>query len=323
MRHERHQLTTTHIHAGARLDHVVAQWIGRVLDVDVSKRRAKQLIDQGAVRIDRRTATRASQRLAATHDLEASLPSAWLDALRRPAEPLWALSASDILYEDDDLIAFDKPPGLPSQASVANREQHLFAAAQRFLRARDGADAYVGLHHRLDKDTSGVLLMTRARRANKGIAALFRERRVKKTYRALTIPSTSHPTGERWQMKGPLRRPGPQGEGDDGRWAVSECVVLASSDLGAEVDVQPGTGRRHQVRLHLSMSSIPILGDARYGAPTPTTPHRIMLHAHALSFLHPIGAHPIEIVSPLPDDFLTMRSGLSLEPSVLKKHRDA
>src|SRR5262249_3409755 len=98
------------------------------------------------------------------------------------------LTADRILFEDEDLIVVDKPPGLPAQPTVDPTRDNLFSAVHRFLSKRDGiGKPYVGVHHRLDRDTSGAVLFTKSQRANAGIADLFSTHRVVKTYQALTV----------------------------------------------------------------------------------------------------------------------------------------
>jgi 23S rRNA pseudouridine1911/1915/1917 synthase len=297
---------------GERLDRALCRWLSEAVGAPVTRGQAKDLLDQGAVYLNGQRVRIASKTLRPGARVEVRAP---LDALRKPTSPRWLLTPDRVLFEDEDIIAIDKPPGLPTQATRDPDRDHLFAAVQRYAAQSSRTDpdrAYVGLHHRLDTDASGVVLMTRSRRANTQTMTLFRDRLAHKTYLALTHP---HPDPalppDDWHMSGPLRRPGPEGQADDGRWAESDCHIAQRFPHGLLVHVHPHTGRRHQVRLHLALSLIPILGDATYGARSPHIhPPRLMLHAHSLQFTHPITSSPMTITSPLPDDFTLTQSRL-------------
>jgi len=296
-------ITVAERDADRRLDKVLVKHLKAAFGDSVSRKRVKALLDRGSISLDGKR-----ERYAST-----SVPlGARIDVFARRDE---IVNEARILYEDHDLIAIDKPSGVRSQGTVADAHDNLFEAVRRFLRKRDGKDAYAGLHHRLDRWASGVMLLTRSKRANKGVAALFRERTADKTYRALCWAPEEMPTaGHSWRMEGPLRREGKKGRKDDGRYAESDLeVVEAYAEQGLQVEARPHTGRRHQVRLHCAMSDMPILGDWRYGprgAPDGIEVRRLMLHARRLAFEHPITGASVEIESPLPEDFVDVRTQL-------------
>jgi RluA family pseudouridine synthase len=298
---------------GDRLDQALCRWLTEAVGAPVSRKQVKDLLDQGAVYLNAQRVRIASKVLRAGARVEVRAP---LDVLKRPTADLWTLTPDRILYEDADLLAIDKPPNLPTQGTRDPARDHLYAAVQRYAAQakRLGPDgAYVGLHHRLDTQASGVVLFTRSRRANEGVMRLFRDRLAHKTYIALTHPPAADapPPLDAWQMAGPLRRPGPEGQGDDGRWAESACQALMRAAGGLLIAVTPHTGRRHQVRLHLALSGLPILGDLAYGGASPFAP-RLMLHAHRLCFQHPITGADITLTSPLPADLTAAAAAAGL-----------
>lgn len=218
-------------------------------------------------------------------------------ALRPPGvlgDAPFALAARHILFEDDVLIAIDKPPGIPTQPTVDPARPSLYRLVKAYLLAQAApGEPYLGLHQRLDRDTSGVVLFTKAGRVNPAVAALFAERRVEKTYRALVARPPRLPPA-RWSVETPVA----------GAAARTEFRLLQSYPDRLSVEARPSTGRKHQIRVHLAARGMPILGDERHGGPgIAKRAPRLMLHAHRLAFRHPVSGREIVIESPLPADF--------------------
>lgn len=229
-----------------------------------------------------------------------------------------ALGAADIAYEDEWLVALHKAAGWYAAPTPWDVTGNVLAALGRFLVARDGAAPSLHLAHRLDRDTSGVLLVSRAQTANGALQAAFAARQVTKHYTCLCagVPAwtqldlrTGHgrSANGRWRVYA-LDEVGmelPSGGGRVKEASSSftrEGVLAGAALLGAE----PHTGRTHQLRLHLAHLGHPILGDARYGGPTtyagrPLAGH--LLHAGLLRLPHPISGAALEIASPLPKAF--------------------
>ena len=216
------------------------------------------------------------------------------ELVRRDLGPS-SLDEAHILYEDDALIAVDKPPGLATVPSADLRRPSLVGLVEGLLRsrARGGRSAprSLGVHQRLDQDTSGVVLFVKDPAANAGLAAQFAAHTVEKTYLALT---------ER-----PARLPPKAWRRDDmvgDRPAVTDFVVAEVLARGLLVEAHPRTGRKHQVRVHLADAGMPLLGDRRYGGESGEAP-RVMLHAARLSLRHPLTDAPLSVESPFPVDF--------------------
>lgn len=210
----------------------------------------------------------------------------------------------DILFEDEDLLLVNKPAGLLSQASLDRRRPHLVTWIEEHL----GKKTF--LHHRLDRDTSGVVLVTKTSRLNKEVTDLFREHRVKKTYWALTKPAR-----EAWTTQVVNNHMAPVREGKklsrmvivrSGGWkAVTAFHRRAFSSELEWVEAHPETGRTHQIRVHIAHLKQPILGDFLYGGKSSLAT-RVMLHAWKLEFDHPGTREKMSIEASVPQDFATL-----------------
>jgi RluA family pseudouridine synthase len=220
------------------------------------------------------------------------------------------LTADRILFEDEDLIFIDKPPGTPAQPTLDEARDNLFDAVGRFLAGREGiARPYVGVHHRLDRNTSGVVLFTKSRRVNAAVARSFSDHRVKKTYQAITIwrPNVKL----EWTVKNYLgkassgsKRSRYAAVESNGDFAETSFRLIADHKQGLWIEATPKTGRTHQIRVHLSEDGLPILGDDLYGGDSASgLAPRLMLHAVRVELPHPVTGREASVESPLPADF--------------------
>ena len=232
-----------------------------------------------------------------------------------------------ILYQDDALIALDKPSGLLSHGAEDVPSALVWLQAHVAAKGEDPAQIY--LVHRLDKETSGVLLFARSEEAARLANEAFRERRVLKVYLALTSPVP----GLRWQRADLQLRPRKIGGGEfmvvvpeDGLTAAAEVEVLGRGRRFGLVRVIPEQGRKHQVRATLAALGAPICGDFLYGGPiVKKLAPRTMLHARALEFKHPITGEHFAVRAPLPQDFRTLiaEDGGTLPSDLDRRHRTA
>src|SRR5262245_23641260 len=274
----------------------------------------------GAVRVNGRPVRNALKTVVSGATIEAYIDVAKLFADSTSRDREFQLTAAHILFEDDDLIVVDKPPGLPSQPTVDEARDNLLAALTRFLAARDRiAKPYIGVHHRLDRDTSGLVLFTKSPRLNAAVAEIFSRRQVRKIYQALTVapqePRLRNKLEKQWSVKNHLGKVGSKSKRakygavhSHGVLAETFFRVIAEHPHGVWIEAVPRTGRTHQIRVHLAEYGLPILGDDLYGADNTdkaddARPPRLMLHAAELIFIHPITGREICIRSPLPDDF--------------------
>lgn len=210
-----------------------------------------------------------------------------------------------ILYEDDSLLVIDKPSGI-----VVNRAQSVKVETVEdwAINTRAIHIDRAGIVHRIDKETSGILLIAKTPVALAELQRQFKERVVKKTYLALVHGMLVPEEGE---IRAPIGRlpwnPERFGIVPEGKEAVTTYKVLRSWDDKSFVELYPQTGRTHQIRVHLKYINHPIVGDYVYaGRKTARDDrkwaHRMMLHAWKLTVIHPQTQKSLEIVSPIPDD---------------------
>lgn len=277
--------------AGRRLDVVVGEVLG------LSRARVKSLFEKGAVRVDGRRPSKGDKATGGSR-VEVELAE---EAPELVPEPGRALA---LLYEDAWLIGVDKPAGMPSHplrpgetGTAANalvaRFPEVSSASED---AREG-----GLVHRLDIETSGVLLAARDRETWEAVRALFGRRAVDKRYWALV----SGPIADEGAIELPLRHKGETrvepalDGGEAGREALSHFRVLGRAGELALVEVRILTGVLHQVRAHLAAVGAPVVGDALYGGKPFPGLTRFFLHARSLGLAHPRTHAAVHIESPL------------------------
>jgi 23S rRNA pseudouridine955/2504/2580 synthase len=287
--------------ADTRLD----RWLRRQVP-NLPQGLLQKLLRSGQIRVDGKRAE-ANTRLAAGQEVR--VPPLPQFTAAKPPPPSPELSPAEerdllsrVLYRDASVIALDKPHGLPVQGGPGIA-RHLDAMLDAL---RFGSDDRPRLVHRLDRDTSGVLLLARTPSAAARLAAAFRGREAEKTYWAVTIGRPS-PTEGRIDM--PLaKRGGPRGErtthDPEGARAVTLFRTLDSAQKrAAMLELRPLTGRTHQLRVHCAEAlGCPILGDGKYGgdaAQLPDLPGQLHLHARTLTIPHPEGGR-LTVSAPLP-----------------------
>lgn len=221
-----------------------------------------------------------------------------------------------ILFEDDFFLVSEKPAGLPSQPTVDKRRPDFFSLLKTQLKAERGDDFYLALHHRLDRDTSGVMIFAKTKEANEPLAALFKNHKIQKTYLCLTkkqkckdawevknfLAETRDPVLKKMKMH-PVRSGGSK--------AHTLFKKIKTLKRGLLIEAQPLTGRMHQIRVHLAEAGLGIFGDDIYPAPQNPKAPRLMLHAFRLEFIHPWTLKEITIECPMPEDMLQFQHSLS------------
>ncbi|NOY82368.1 MAG: RluA family pseudouridine synthase [Kiritimatiellaeota bacterium] len=241
-----------------------------------------------------------------------------------PAERRFTLTAEsmplDIIYEDDDILVLNKPAGLvvhPAKGHWSGTLVHGLLGYDEHSFRQLGDEIRPGIVHRLDRDTSGALVVARTEAARFALGRAFRERHVEKTYLAIAV-------GEFGRRDGVIRAPIGRHPRDrksmavverGGKPAVTHYRVLATVGVLTLAEVRIETGRTHQIRVHFAHSFHPILGDPMYGGRqrgAPITVERQMLHAWKLAFPHPRTGQIRQYIAPLPEDFRSAlaRAGL-------------
>ena len=287
--------------AGMRLD----VWLAGALELP--RARVKELLELGAVRIGGRP-PRKGDRTVAGARVEVTLPT---EDPRPVPQPELALQ---ILHLDPQLVAVDKPAGIPSHPLAPGERGTVVNAL--VARHPECADASAdpregGLVHRLDTLTSGVLLAARTREAWLALRDAFSGRRVDKRYLAVV----TGPVADAGEIDLPLRHRGDHVEpalDGSGREALSEFRVLSRSGDAALLEVRIHTGVLHQIRAHLAAIGAPVLGDASYGGRAHPGLSRFFLHASRLALVHPATGLPLELAAPLPAELRTALGELGL-----------
>jgi 23S rRNA pseudouridine1911/1915/1917 synthase len=281
--------------AGKRLD-----WFLHERLPGYSRSRLQGWIKENRVRLNGEAA-RASYMLHGGEQIDVN-PGP-LPALKAVAQELPLL----VLYEDDDVIVVDKPAGIVVHAGAGHHEGTLVnALLHRFGSLSSlGGDLRPGIVHRLDKDTSGVLVVARHDAAHQSLAAQFQSREVEKLYTALVHGAPSPATGviRTPIARDPIRRTRMTARLKSGRGALTEYRVIERIGGFSLLEVRIGTGRTHQIRVHLSSIGYPVVGDTLYGAPKTVKSMpplgRFFLHAGCLRFRSPSNGSVVEVQSPL------------------------
>lgn len=295
-----------------RLDHAIAQ-SREATQHSFSRGFIRKLIVAGAVYVNGRRVRIASKSLRGGEVIDL-----YWDKERTPEK----LSADRflplrVLYDDEAVICFDKPAGLPTQPTLDEARMNLFALAQRQVNEQRGKPSYLGMHHRLDRDTSGVILFTLDKKYNAFIADQFKDHTCTKLYVALVHGKLPKPTGRLESFLGPVSKRGKQSKfgsvRSGGKKAITEYSVLDQNSQFSLVEVKIATGRTHQIRVHFSELGYPIVGDILYGSPAKYYDEfkRHLLHAHALTITHPVTKNLIRIESPVPQE---LRKWISSKP---------
>ena len=299
--------------AGGRFDLLLHAHLSHL-----SRSRVQALIRSGHARIGGNPA-RPHTSLKAGSTIRVDIPAPTPPLPQPESIPL------DILHEDGDIIVINKPAGLVVHPAPGHNTGTLVNALLYHCHdlAGIGGEQRPGIVHRLDKDTSGVMVVAKHDRAMAALTAAFREGTVTKTYAAVVVGRPDPPAGRIETLVGRSRHDRKKmaaqslshtGKsrlaGPGGRRAVSHYRVEEPLGACTRVSVQIETGRTHQIRLHMAHIGCPVLGDRQYGhrslpaallAIVPV--ERQMLHAEHLAFPHPITRRPVDLKAPLPPDF--------------------
>ncbi len=293
--------------AGDRLDRVVA------LLGDLPRSVAAELVDAGEVRVDGVVRTRRADRLEAGQEVAFRVP----DRPEDTGVEADAGVAVVIVHEDAHVLVVDKPPGLVVHPGAGNPTGTLVhGLLARYPELEGVGEPFrPGIVHRLDRDTSGLLVVARTVEAHQALTDALRDRTVTRRYRALVWGLVEEPRG---QVDAPIGRspkdPTRMGVVVGGREARTTYEVVERYALPVEctqVLCHLETGRTHQIRVHLQAIGHPVVGDPRYGGARESFPApRQFLHAEHLAFRHPVTGESLAFDSPLPPDLQTLLAPL-------------
>jgi 23S rRNA pseudouridine1911/1915/1917 synthase len=278
---------------GERLDVFVAR------ACDLPRARARRLIEDGLVTREGVALTKPGEKLRGGERLTVTVPPA------APAEPLPEDVPLDIVYEDEHLLVVNKPAGMPVHPGPGHARRTLVNALLAHCPELPGIGGVQrpGIVHRLDKDTSGLIIVAKTEKAHAALSRQLKDREIKKTYLALVEGVVSPPEA---QIEAPIGRD-PNNRrrmmvrSANGRESTTVYRLRAVYGGRSLVEASPITGRTHQIRVHMASIGHPVVGDPVYGKPSPLVP-RQFLHAWRLSFTHPIDGRSLSFEAPLPAD---------------------
>ena len=281
--------------ARLRLDQFLAKELP-----EYSRSRLQQLIRSGFVRLNKQT-TRPRQIVRGGDKIHLIEPP--LEKIEMRPEPI----PLDVLFEDDDLIVINKPADLTVHPGAGQREHTLVNALLSHCTTLSGIGGKErpGIVHRLDKETSGCLVVAKNDVAHRELSKQFAARTVEKIYLALVAGKLRKPTGVIEENIGrhPIQRKRMSVASKRGRAAKTEYRVIRSSDQASLVECRLHSGRTHQIRVHLHHLGHPVLGDKIYAPRFAKNFHRQMLHAWKLGFRHPCTGEWRSFEASLPADF--------------------
>jgi 23S rRNA pseudouridine1911/1915/1917 synthase len=303
-----------------RLDHFLA---GR--DLPLTRSQLKRLIDDGAVSVAGRVVEKPGHKLAPGDQIEVRVPP--------PAPAQAAAQAMDltVLHEDEHIIVIDKPAGLVVHPAPGHPDSTLVNALLAHCRDLSGIGGELrpGIVHRLDKDTSGVMVATKTDAAHAALAEVFAAHRLEREYIALVAPPPGAQQGTFSTLHGrhPVHRKKFTSRVERGKPAITHWRVerhfgrdRKAGAVAAQVRCRLETGRTHQIRVHLSEHGMPVIGDPLYGhhyrdAELARLAHELgrqALHAAVLGFAHPITGAPLRFESPMPADMQSLAQRLAV-----------
>lgn len=296
-----------------RLDTLLRLKLPSLVNTEISNSKLRRLIIVGAVFVNGSQVRLPAFTVFKGSTVVAEIEEDKLFFEKQPDDIDFELTQKDILFEDEYLIVVNKPTHFPSEGGMVLSRDNLHASVVRYLFKKQKEEKpsaknppYVGIMHRLDRDTSGAILFTKTRTVNAFCHSMFENHLVKKEYIAVCcgLPKKDRFTVEltmgRISPKSQAAKWGELAQSKGGLFSKTDFLILNKKERFCVVNCNLFTGRTHQIRVHLSSVGLPILGDSLYGG---LFSERIMLHAKTLSFPHPITSKKIQITAPLPKEF--------------------
>lgn len=280
---------------GKRID----SFLNEVIE-DATRSYIQKIIDGGYVEITGKKTTKSGNKLKGTETIVVNLPEDETLDLIPEDIPL------EIIYEDSDIVVINKAPNMVVHPAHGNYNGTLVNALLYHIKDLSTINGVIrpGIVHRLDKDTSGVIVVAKHDEAHTTLSDMFKEKTLEKTYVCIAKGIFKDKSGRIETLIGrdPRDRKKMAVVTENGKIAISNYEVLDESKNYSLVKVRIETGRTHQIRVHMKSLNHPILGDATYGNSTDGIA-RQMLHAYRLKFTHPISKKEMVVTAPIPEDF--------------------
>ena len=276
---------------GERLDVLLSA------DGELSRSRAAALIKEGCVKVGERVETKPAYKTEPGASVLLDMPEV------KPAKAEAQDIPLEILYQDEHLAVVVKPCGMVVHPAAGNDDGTLVNALLFHLDSLSGIGGEMrpGIVHRLDKDTSGLMLVAKDDATHAALSEQLSERLMEKHYRAMVYGKMKEPSGV---IEKPIGRSKTDRKkmavDENGRWAKTEWKVLKEYPDRSLLDVHIITGRTHQIRVHMSSIGHPVLGDPLYGHKRMPDVPRLMLHAYSLEFTNPATGERMRFTAPCP-----------------------
>ncbi|MBR4005131.1 MAG: RluA family pseudouridine synthase [Treponema sp.] len=283
----------------------------------ISNSKIRRLVISGSVNVNGKQCRIPSFMLLPKSTLEVFVDEEKLMYEKQPDDIQFELKQEDVLFEDEWLIIVNKPAFFPVEKTMVQDRNNLHQTVIDFLYRRNPElrnPPYVGMMHRLDKETSGAILFTKKREINGAMHDLFECHKIKKSYRAVAFNKSKREIPDTFSVEGWMKRISPKSSAckmgmsknqDDGLFSHTDFSLVKAQGNHVHLECTLQTGRTHQIRVHLSSVGLPLVGDELYGGPEGFEENngRIMLHSKSLEFVHPMTGQTIRAESPLPPLF--------------------
>lgn len=262
---------------------------------DSPRTRIKKLLQSGTIRINDKPVTLYSYKLR---------PGDIVEINKQAGNAAKAGFPFPVLYEDNDIIVVDKPAGKPTSSTDGSLS--IQEIVSEFLKSQSKGRFRAFVVHRLDKEVSGVLLFAKTHDAMETIKDGWKE--TEKHYWALVegVPQKSEDKIESWLLEDKSQKVHSVSERPEAKFSITHYSTVKQVKENTLLDIRTETGRKNQIRVHLSDIGCPIVGDRKYGA-SAEFKRRIRLHAYSLSFPHPADGRMITVGSPMPEGFLNLK----------------
>lgn len=290
------RLSVSEQDAGMRIDAYLRA------NTELSRSRISALIQEGALHVNGNMELKPSFKVEGGQSIELQVPQARVVDIIPQNIPI------DILYQDGDIVIVNKPCGMVVHPAAGNEDRTLVNALMYHVHDLSGIGGEMrpGIVHRLDKDTSGLILIAKNDKAHVALSEQFKERSMEKHYRAVAYGNFGEEYG---LIDAPISRHPVDRKKmaivADGKPSQTEWTVISRLKSATYLDVHLLTGRTHQIRVHMHSIGHPLLGDRIYAPSIKTNVHipRLMLHAYSLAFTHPTTGERMSVTAPLPEKY--------------------
>lgn len=310
---EMRYLTVTAEKTGERLDTVIQEFLGE------TRAYVQKIIVENRVEILGNSKIKNSMKLKGDEKIKISIPEDCMLNIEAENLPL------NVIREDKDMIIINKTPGMIVHPAQGHTTGTLVNAILYHVKDLSGINGIIrpGIVHRLDKDTSGVIIIAKNDKSHLKLSDMFKERQIEKTYICIVKGIFSAKVGRVETLIGrdPVFRKKMAVVEENGKNAITNYEVIDESGNFSLVKVRIETGRTHQIRVHMKFLNHPIIGDSVYGNESEYG-KRQMLHAYNLKFNHPIEEQKMDIYAEIPEDFNESIRKLKLNLSLLEKERN-